>query len=99
MSMKEEFQFLLRFTILLLIAFLKEGENLQIKYSPDADVLIIRLREEKPVDSRDMAEGVILHLSAKGQPIEIEVLDAARVIQKKDIVVSLDRLFPATVEK
>ena len=78
---------------------MKEGENMQIKYSPDADVLIIRLREEKPVDSRDMAEGVILHLSAKGQPIEIEVLDAARVIQKKDIEVSLDRLFPATVEK
>ena len=55
---------------------------MQIKYSPDADILIIKLSEEKPVDSRDMAEGVILHISAQGQPLEIEVLDAARVIQR-----------------
>ena len=72
---------------------------MQIKYSPDADVLTITLREEKPVDSRDMAEGIILHLSAEGQPIEIEILDAAKVIQKKDVEVSLDRLFPAAVGK
>ena len=70
---------------------------MQIKYSPDADVLTITLRNEKPVDSRDMAEGIILHLSAEGQPIEIEILDAAKVIQKKDVEVSLDRLFPAAV--
>ena len=72
---------------------------MQIKYSPDADILIIKLREEKPADSRDIAEGVILHLSAKGQPIEIELLDASKVIQKKDIEVSLQGLFPATVGK
>lgn len=72
---------------------------MQIKYSPDADILTIKLREEKPVDSRDMAEGIILHLSAKGQPTEIEVLDAARVIQKKDVEVSLDNLFPVAVGK
>lgn len=72
---------------------------MQIKYSPDADILIIKLSEEKPVDSRDIGEGVILHISAQGQPLEIEVLDAARVIQKKDVEVIMDGLFPATVGK
>ena len=66
---------------------------MKIKYSPDADVLIIELRSGKPKDSRDLAEGVIVHLSAKGEPLEIEVLDASKVIQKKDIEVSLEGLF------
>ena len=66
---------------------------MKIKYSPDADVLVIQLREGKPTDSRDIAEGVIVHLTAKGQPLEIEILDASKVIQKKDIEVSLEALF------
>lgn len=68
---------------------------MRIAYSPDADILMIRLREGKPSDSRDIAEGVIVHLSAKGQPLEIEILDASRVVQKKDIEVSLEALFAA----
>ena len=68
---------------------------MRIRYSPDADVLTIHLREGKPSDSRDIAEGVIVHLSAKGQPLEIEILDASKVVQKKDIEVSLEALFSA----
>ena len=66
---------------------------MKITYSPDADVLTIELRAGRPADSRDLAEGIILHLSAKGQPLEIEILDASKVVQKKDIEVSLDALF------
>lgn len=66
---------------------------MKIKYSPDADVLTIQLREGKPSDSRDIAEGVIVHLTSKGQPLEIEILDASKVIQKKDVEVSLEALF------
>jgi len=58
---------------------------MKIRYSPDADVLTIELREGRPVDSRDLAEGVIVHLSAKGLPLEIEILDAKKVLQKKDL--------------
>lgn len=68
---------------------------MKIKYAPDADVLVLQLREGKPADSRDIVEGVIVHLSAKGQPLEIEVLDASKVVQKKDIEVSLEALFSA----
>ena len=63
---------------------------MKIRYSPDADVLTIELREGRPVDSRDLAEGVIVHLSAKGLPLEIEILDAKKVIQKKDLEVSVE---------
>ena len=66
---------------------------MKIKYSPDADVLIIELRSGKPKDSKDLSEGIIVHLSAKGEPLEIEVLDASRVIQKKDVEVSMEDLF------
>ncbi len=68
---------------------------MRIEYSPDADVLTIQLREGKPSDSRDIAEGIIVHLSAKGQPLEIEILDASKVVQKKDIEISLEALFSA----
>jgi uncharacterized protein YuzE len=62
---------------------------MKIAYSPDADVLTIQLRQGKPADSRDLAEGIIVHFSAKGEPLEIEILDASKVVQKKDIEISL----------
>ena len=49
---------------------------MKIKYSRYANVLVIQLRKGKPADSRDIAEGIIVHLTAKGQPLEIEILDA-----------------------
>ena len=61
----------------------------------DADVLIIKLREGKPSDFLDIAEGIIVHLTAKGQPLEIEILYASKEIEKKDIEVSLGGLFSA----
>ena len=66
---------------------------MKIAYSPDADILTIQLRDGKPVDSRDIAEGIIIHLSSRGQPLEIEILDASKVIQKKDVEVSIEALF------
>ena len=68
---------------------------MKIAYSPDADVLTIQLREGKPSDSRDIAEGIIVHLSAKGQPLEIEILDASTVVQKRAVEVSMEALFSA----
>jgi hypothetical protein len=41
-----------------------------------------------------MAEGIIVHLTARGQPLEIEILDASKVVQKKDVEIALDTLFP-----
>lgn len=66
---------------------------MKISYSPDADIMVIQLRKGKPIDSQDVGEGVIVHLSAKGLPLEIEILDASKVVQKKDIEVSMESLF------
>ena len=68
---------------------------MKITYSPDADVMIIQLRKGIPADSKDIGEGGIVHLSAKGQPLEIEILDASKVVQKKDVEVSIESLFPS----
>ncbi len=51
---------------------------MKIRYSPDADVITIQLRDGKIVDSIDLTEGIILHLSARKRPLEIEILDASR---------------------
>lgn len=68
---------------------------MRIKYSPDADVLVIQLRKGKPVDAHDISEGVIVHLSAKRIPLEIEILDASKVVEKKDVEVVVEELLSA----
>jgi uncharacterized protein YuzE len=64
-------------------------ENMQIKYSPEADALIIRLRDGKPVDSVDLAEGIIAHYSKDKKILEIEILDASKTVQMSELNISL----------
>ena len=66
---------------------------MRIKYSPEADVLTIQLREGKLWDSRDLTEGVILHLSRQGRPLQIEILDASKIVEKKDVEISMEPMF------
>ncbi len=58
---------------------------MKIKYSSDADVLMIELRDGTPVDSIDIKEGVILHLDREGLPLEIEILDTSKLAVLKEI--------------
>lgn len=60
---------------------------MKIKYSNDADILMIELRDGTPVDSIDLKEGVILHLDKEGLPLEIEILDASKLTSLKEISV------------
>ncbi|KAF5415189.1 MAG: hypothetical protein C5S38_04215 [Candidatus Methanophagaceae archaeon] len=62
---------------------------MQIKYSPDADVLLVKLREGKLVDSVDVAEGLIAHYGEDGSVLEIEILDASTVVELKNLSFSL----------
>ncbi len=55
---------------------------MKIKYSKEADIILIELREGTPNDSIDLKEGVILHLDSEGLPLEIEILDASKKIVK-----------------
>ena len=60
---------------------------MKIRYSKEADILLIELREGTPVDSIDLKEGVILHLDSKGLPLEIELLDASKLVEMGEISV------------
>ena len=71
---------------------------MQIRYSPDADVLVIRLRAGKLHDSNDLCEGIIVHYDEKQAPLEIEILDASKVIDMDAVDVSLKELLPHKVE-
>ena len=62
---------------------------MQIKYSPDADALIIKLRNGMPVDSVDLSEGIIAHYSKDKKILEIEILDASKTVQMSELNVSL----------
>ena len=59
---------------------MREVAALKIKYSNDADILLIEFNEGTPVDSIDLKEGIILHLDTKGAPIEMEILDASKFV-------------------
>jgi len=61
------------------------AQAMRIRYSSEAAAMVIELNQRQPVDFRDLAEGVILHLSRSGQPVEIEVLDVSRVVGKRDL--------------
>jgi uncharacterized protein YuzE len=63
----------------------REVRFLKIKYSKEADVLLIELREGHPADSIDLKEGVILHLDEQGLPLEIEILDASKLASLEEI--------------
>ncbi|MFW6194533.1 MAG: DUF2283 domain-containing protein [Halobacteriota archaeon] len=61
---------------------------MQIKYSPDADVLIIKLREGEPSDSVDIEEGIIAHLDSDKKVLEIELLDASKLVEIGELAFS-----------
>jgi uncharacterized protein YuzE len=62
---------------------------MKIEYSQDADVLVIRLKEDEIVDSIDLEEGVIAHLNERGEIVEIEILDASKTVDFKELVVRI----------
>ena len=55
-------------------------EGLKIKYSPDADAIVISVRAGRPAYGDEMAPGVIMHYDKKNQLVEIELLDASEFV-------------------
>jgi uncharacterized protein YuzE len=55
-------------------------EELKIKYSPDADAMVISVRAGKPAYGDETAPGVILHYNKKDELVEIEILDASELV-------------------
>ena len=53
----------------------------RIKYSPDADALIIIFHDDKPKQGEEIAPGIILHYNSRNELVEIEILDATDFIR------------------
>ena len=71
---------------------------MKIKYSNEVDILLIEFKEGTPVDSIDLKEGIILHLDAKGDPIEIEILDASKFVSMDEFNILIPTIKGEPVE-
>jgi uncharacterized protein YuzE len=62
----------------------KEGTGmkgkLKVKYSSDADAMVITVRSGKPDHGDEKAPGVIMHYTKDDELVEIEILDASELI-------------------
>ena len=53
---------------------------IRVSYDAEADALYFRLRDAKIEESDEISPGVVVDYDRKGQPVGIEVLDAARLV-------------------
>ncbi len=50
---------------------------MQIRYSADADVLLVVLRDDPPADAVEEPGGVIVSYGEDGEPVSVEFLNAS----------------------
>ena len=65
---------------------------MRVKYDVEADVLLLVLREEPPVDAVEEPGGVILSYGADGEPVSVELLNASarKLISASGVQVTLE---------
>jgi len=51
-------------------------------YDPETGALVIRARGGKPAYERELAGRIIVHFDERGEPVEIELLDATELLAK-----------------
>ena len=51
---------------------------MRIRYDPEADVLLVLIREAPPVDAVEETGGVIVSYGEDQQPVSLEFLNAAQ---------------------
>ncbi len=56
---------------------------MKIHYDPDADVLVIRLSRKRPDGAEEVADGIALLTTARGEIVEIEILRAASRLPRR----------------
>lgn len=61
---------------------------MKLRYYPDTDSLYIDLSSKPSVDSREISEGVVLDYDADGNLTGIDIDNASRKIDLKEVVLS-----------
>jgi len=64
----------------------------RIRYDPEADVLLLILREDPPVDAIEEPGGVIVSYGEDREPVSVEFLNASarRLIRQDEVSVTLE---------
>ncbi len=72
---------------------------MKIRYDPDADVLILILRDEPPVDAIEEPGGVIVSYGEDREPVSIEFLNASmrKLIQQDELNIILQTKSVVTI--
>ncbi len=62
-----------------------------VRYDRDADVLLVKLREEPPTDAVEEEGGIVISYDDTGLPVSVEFLNAAKhgLVQPQDPRVTL----------
>lgn len=72
---------------------------MKIRYDSEADVLLIVLRDDPPVDAVEELEGIIVSYGEDGEPVSVEFLNASarRLIAPGEVTVTLQAESLSTV--
>ncbi|MBI3583714.1 MAG: DUF2283 domain-containing protein [Nitrospinae bacterium] len=64
---------------------------MRIKYDHEADVLILILRDDPPVDAIEESGGVIVSYGEDGEPVSVEFMNASvrRLISSDEFSITL----------
>jgi len=68
-----------------------QEDEMRIRYDAEADVLILLLREDPPVDAVEEPGGVIVSYGEDGEPVTVEFLHASArdLVQPGQVSVTL----------
>ncbi|NGZ97756.1 MAG: hypothetical protein CV089_16810 [Nitrospira sp. WS110] len=70
---------------------------MKLNYHPDTDSLYIDLSEQSSVESREIAEGIVLDYDAAGHLVGIDIDNASRKVELKQLTLSKLPLIVQTI--
>lgn len=70
---------------------------MKLNYYPDTDSLCIDLSERPSVESREISEGVVLDYDAEGHLVGIDIDNASRKVDLKQLTLSRLPLIVQTI--
>jgi uncharacterized protein YuzE len=67
---------------------IQEVQGMKLNYYPETDSLYIDLSEKTSVESKEISEGVVLDYDVEGNLVGIDIDNASKKIQLKELILS-----------